>query len=50
MTYRVWLSQTYGNMGSAILITASSESEARRKAIQLDYLESQIAYIELLGH
>ena len=49
MTYRVWLLRTYGNMGSAILVKARRESEARVKANQLGYCATRIANIECLG-
>ena len=49
MTYRIWLLKTYGNSGSAILVTAKSEIEVKEKAIKLGYIESQISKVELLG-
>ena len=48
MTYRVWLSQTYGNMGSAIPIDTKNEEEDTQKAIQLGYWEG-IYNVRVIG-
>ena len=49
MTYRIWLLRIYGNMGSAILVNAPNESEAKAQAKQVGYSDNQIDKVECLS-